>query len=64
MNKDFYDALPSMVCEMLDETFIPRYKDEVWFDRAWNEYREHIIKTKSIKDQRMPWFVFKKYVKH
>ena len=41
INKDFYNDLPSMVCEILDDSIIPKYRNEEWFARAWEEYRQH-----------------------
>lgn len=62
MNKDFYNDLPSMVCEQLDGIFIPRFEKEEWFAKAWEEYRQH-VKTSSMDDVKMPYSVFKKYIK-
>lgn len=62
LNKDFYDKLPSMVCEQLDGVFIPKYGKEKWFDVAWKEYRRHIKMAKNIDDMKMPMFVFQKYL--
>ena len=62
LNKDFYNELPSMVCELLDRKFIPHYGKEKWFDNAWEEYRQHILQTTNIEEQRMPAFIFNKYL--
>lgn len=61
INKDFYDYLPSMICEWLDDIIL-EYKDKNWFYKAWEEYREHILKTDKL-EQRTPPFVFGKYIK-
>lgn len=61
LNKDFYNDLPSMVCEQLDRTFIQKYGHEEWFERAWEEYRRH-VKVSNIKTMKMPYSVFKKYI--
>jgi hypothetical protein len=61
INKDFYNDLPSMVCEQLDKTFIPKFERELWFDQAWEEYRQH-VKTSSMDDVKMPYAIFKKYL--
>lgn len=62
LNKDFYNNLPSMVCEILERTFIPKFKKEEWFNDAWEEYRQHILQS-DIKTMRMPYSIFKKYIK-
>ena len=61
LNKDFYDDLPSMVCEKLDGYFIPNYGSEPWFEKAWEEYRQH-VKSSDMDTMKMPGFVFKKYI--
>ena len=60
MNKDFYNELPGMVCLILDE-LIEKYKNEEWFENAWNEYREHILKS-DMDDMKMPGAIFNKYL--
>lgn len=62
VNKDFYSDLPSMVCEQLDEVFIPKFSKESWFSKAWDEYRQH-VKDSDMDAVRMPYFIFKKYIK-
>ena len=62
INKDFYNDLPSMVCEQLDTIFIPKFQNETWFDTAWEEYRQH-VKTSSMDEVKMPYAIFKKYIK-
>lgn len=61
INKDFYDDLPGMVCEQLDN-LIEKYEKETWFGTAWEDYRQHVL-TSSMDDVRMPGFVFNKYTK-
>ena len=61
LNKDFYNDLPSMVCEVLDKTFIPKYGKEEWFEKAWEEYRQYIKKT-PMMEMKMPMFIFKKFL--
>ena len=62
MNKDFYNELPGMVCFILDE-LIEKYENEEWFENAWNEYREHILKS-NMNDMKMPGAIFNKYEIH
>jgi ADP-glucose pyrophosphorylase len=62
LNKDFYNDLPSMVCVELDNHWITNFLQEDWFEKAWNEYRDHILNN-TMDDMKMPAFVFKNYVK-
>ena len=61
LNKDFYNDVPSMVCEQLDR-LITEYGNESWFETAWEEYRQHIKNTPDMDEMRMPGFVFKKFL--
>lgn len=61
LNKDFYRNLPGMVPPILED-LIRRYRKEEWFEKAWNEYRHHILSS-SMDEMKMPGFVFKKYIK-
>lgn len=61
MNKDFYNYLPGWICSILDR-MIEKYGNEEWFDKAWEEYRQH-IKNTDMNNQMMPGWVFNKYTK-
>ena len=61
INKDFYNDLPAMVCIQLDDFIIPKYGKEEWFERAWEEYRQH-VKSTDMDSVKMPGFVFNKYI--
>lgn len=61
LNKDFYDRLPGIICVTVDKV-VDKYKDEPWFNKAWEEYRQHIL-TSDIDEMKMPGFVFNKYIK-
>ena len=61
LNKDFYNNLPSMVCEQLEGSIIPKYGKEEWFEKAWEEYRQH-IKNSTMDTMKMPGFIFKRYI--
>ena len=61
MNKDFYDDLPGCVCEILED-LIKQFQKEDWFEKAWEEYRTHILNS-DMDDMKMPGFVFNKYIK-
>ena len=63
LNKDFYDRLPSFVCEKLDDFYIEKYEKEPWFEQAWEEYRTYVLGVDDIFDIKMPGFVFNKYIK-
>lgn len=60
MNKDFYNNLPGMVCILLDE-LIEKYSKEQWFEKAWEEYRQHVLSS-STDNMKMPGYVFNKYL--
>lgn len=62
LNKDFYNELPGMVCEQLGDVFIKKYLEEDWFEKAWEEYRQHVMST-LMDEVRMPYYVFKNYIK-
>jgi hypothetical protein len=59
LNKDFYDKLPSMVCEQLDNSIIPKLCEKEGFNEVWEEYRQHILNT-NMDDMKMPYSIFKK----
>lgn len=62
LNKDFYKDLPGMVCEQLDNMFIPTLQkiNPTKFSVAWEEYREHVLSS-SMDEMMMPYGTFKKY---
>lgn len=60
MNKDFYDDLPGCVCEILED-LIKTHGKEKWFEKAWEEYRQHILSS-NMDDMKMPGYVFYKYL--
>ena len=62
INKDFYKDLPGMVCMQLDDMFIPTLQkiDGERFDKAWEEYRQHILDS-TMDEMMMPYGTFKKY---
>lgn len=63
IQKDFYNLLPSIACEALDRTFIPKFSKELWFNEAWEEYRQH-VKGSNIDTMKMPMFIFSKFIKN
>lgn len=62
LNRDFYNSLPGMVCEQLENMFIPTLQkiDADRFAKAWEEYRQHILTT-DMDNMMMPYGTFKKY---
>ena len=60
MNKDFYKDLPGWLCVVLEKKK-KKYGNEPWFDKALEEYRQH-IKNSSMDDMKMPGYVFNKYI--
>lgn len=61
LNTDFYDDLPSIVCEQLEEYYVRKYGTMSDFKEAWEEYRQH-IKSSSMDDMKMPGYIFNKYI--
>ena len=60
MEKDFYDRLPSFVCEELD-MIENKYKNKTWFDEVWEKYRKHVM-SNTRYNMKMPGYVFNKYI--
>lgn len=61
LNKDFYDKLPSFVCEQLDRTIIPQLEGRKWFNKFWSEYSEH-VNSVDMDDMQTPGAYLKKYI--
>lgn len=59
-NKDYYDKLPSLICEMLDK-YIEKFGSKEWFPEAWEKYRKYVFRTPTDK-LRAPGYIFKDYV--
>ena len=60
LNKDFYDNLPSSICEGLDNS-IAKYGNKEWFITAWNEYRNHVFEN-DFNTLKTPGYIFNKYI--
>lgn len=61
-NKDFLEYLPWEVRDILNSA-IWRWKRHSWFDKAWNEYRKHVLDAvKENKDIKAPGFIFNDYI--
>lgn len=61
INRDFFQDLPSQVCSMLDE-ICWSYKDQPWFEEAWEKYRKHVLDAGLGGKIKMPGFVFNEYI--
>lgn len=61
INRDFFQDLPSQVCSMLDDICLT-YKDQPWFEEAWEKYRKHVLDAGLGGKIKMPGFVFNEYI--
>ena len=55
INMDFEERLTEL------DSLIKKYGKEDWFEKAWEEYRQHIL-TSDMDDMKMPGYVFSKYI--
>lgn len=61
-NKDFYEKLPEEIREVMWR-LIDRWSEYDWFDKAWNEYRNHVLEaSKNGHKIRAPGFIFNKHI--
>lgn len=61
INKDFLDDLPVQVRNLMDE-LCWTYKDQPWFEEAWEKYRKHVLDVGLGGKIKMPGFVFNEYI--
>lgn len=61
INKDFFDDLPVQVRNVMDELWWT-YKDQPWFEEAWEKYRKHVLEAGLGGKIKMPGFVFNEYI--
>lgn len=61
INRDFFQDLPYQICNMLDE-LCWTYKDQPWFEEAWEKYRKHVLDAGLGGKIKMPGFVFNEYI--
>lgn len=61
INKDFLDDLPVQVRMIMDE-LCWTYKDQSWFEEAWEKYRKHVLDAGLGGKIKMPGFVFNEYI--
>lgn len=55
-NKDFYTYIPLWIQNKLDMKIL-LYRNEEWFEKAWEQYRKHCMKAK-VDDVEDPDFFF------
>lgn len=60
-NRDFLMDLPSQVRDIMDQLYWS-YKDQPWFEEAWEKYREHVLDAGLGGKIKMPGFVFNEYI--
>lgn len=61
VNEDFYKDLPYQLTEILD-SIKWEYRNEPWFNEAWEKYRKHVLDAGLGGKIKMPGFVFNEYV--
>lgn len=60
--RDFFEYLPHEICNVLD-SLIWRWRSYDWFEKAWNEYRQHVLDAADKGGKiKVPGFVFNKYI--
>ena len=60
-NRDLLMDLPSQVRDIMDQLYWS-YKDQPWFEEAWEKYREHVLDAGLGGKIKMPGFVFNEYI--
>lgn len=61
LNRDFYEDLPYQIREIMDNLRWV-YKDQPWFEEAWEKYRKHVLDAGLGGKIKMPGFVFNEYI--
>lgn len=61
LNRDFLMDLPSQVRDVMDQ-LCWSYKDQPWFEEAWEKYRKHVLDAGLGGKIKMPGFVFNEYI--
>lgn len=59
LKKDFYNKLPSYLCNILDNVS-EKYNNTEWLGEAWEKYRNHVIESAE-DDIKMYGFIFNEY---
>ena len=61
VNDDFYKDLPCQICNIMDNIRW-QYRNEPWFNEAWEKYRKHVLEAGLGGKIKMPGFVFDEYI--
>lgn len=61
INRDFLDDLPMQVRNIMDD-ICWTYRDQPWFEEAWEKYRKHVLEAGLGGKIKMPGFVFNEYI--
>ena len=61
LNQDFYEDLPYQIRGIMDNLRWT-YRDQPWFEEAWEKYRKHVLDAGLGGKIKMPGFVFNEYI--
>lgn len=62
LNRDFFRDLPEVICQILNE-LTWKWGKYSWFNKAWEEYRKHVLDAGLGGKYKMPGFIFNPYIK-
>ena len=62
LNRDFFKDLPDVICQILND-LTWQWGKYPWFNKAWEEYRKHVLDAGLGGKYKMPGFVFNSYIK-
>lgn len=62
LNRDFFKDLPEVICQILNDLNW-KWGTYPWFNKAWEEYRKHVLDAGLGGKIKMPGFVFNSYIK-
>lgn len=61
LNQDFYEDLPYQIRGIMDNLRWA-YRNQPWFEEAWEKYRKHVLDAGLGGKIKMPGFVFNEYI--
>lgn len=61
LNQDFYEDLPQQLRAIMDNLRWT-YRNQPWFEEAWEKYRKHVLDAGLGGKIKMPGFVFNEYI--
>ena len=61
INQDFYEDLPPQLRAIMDNLRWT-YRNQPWFEEAWEKYRKHVLDAGLGGKIKMPGFVFNEYI--